>query len=70
MEKGGADLTIRRVSMCLIQCTPSLISETVMEYALDKLAVNFGQQILKIVPGRVSTEIGKELDSFMDSFIV
>jgi transaldolase len=32
-----------------------------VEKALDKLAVNFGLEILKIVPGRVSTEIDARL---------
>jgi len=32
-----------------------------IEYAMDKLAVNFGVEILKIVPGRVSTEIDARL---------
>jgi len=31
------------------------------EIALDKLAVNFGLEILKIIPGRVSTEIDARL---------
>ncbi len=30
-------------------------------YALDKVAVNFGKEILKIVPGRVSTEVDARL---------
>jgi len=30
-------------------------------YAMDKLAVNFGVEILKIVPGRVSTEVDARL---------
>lgn len=32
-----------------------------VSHALDKLAVNFGIEILKIVPGRVSTEIDARL---------
>jgi transaldolase len=32
---------------------------TVLELVLDKLAVNFGVEILKIVPGYVSTEVGQ-----------
>lgn len=32
-----------------------------LEYALDVLAVNFGLEILKIVPGRVSTEVDARL---------
>jgi len=32
-----------------------------VEIALDKLAVNFGLEILKIVPGRVSTEVDARL---------
>jgi len=32
-----------------------------LHYAMDKLAVNFGLEILKIVPGRVSTEVDARL---------
>lgn len=32
-----------------------------LELALDKLFVNFGLEILKIVPGRVSTEVDARL---------
>ncbi len=32
-------------------------SETRMRWTLDKLAVNFGAEILRLIPGRVSTEI-------------
>ncbi len=32
-----------------------------MVAACDKLAVNFGAEILKIVPGRVSTEVDARL---------
>ncbi len=32
-----------------------------LTYALDKVAVNFGTEILKIVPGRVSTEVDARL---------
>lgn len=32
-----------------------------MVAACDKLAVNFGTEILKIVPGRVSTEVDARL---------
>jgi transaldolase len=35
--------------------------EARMAYCLDKLAVNFGLEILKIVPGRVSTEVDARL---------
>lgn len=35
--------------------------EQQLEKALDKLAVNFGLQILEIVPGRVSTEVDARL---------
>jgi hypothetical protein len=34
---------------------------TVAQAAIDKLFVNFGLEILKIVPGRVSTEIDARL---------
>ncbi|MBU2515454.1 transaldolase [bacterium] len=36
-------------------------SEKELENTLDKLAVNFGKEILKIVPGRVSTEVDARL---------
>ena len=32
-----------------------------VELALDKLSVNFGVEILKIIPGRVSTELDARL---------
>lgn len=32
-----------------------------LEWAVDKLLVNFGAEILKIVPGRVSTEVDARL---------
>lgn len=32
-----------------------------LEFALDKIAVNFGLEILKLIPGRVSTEIDARL---------
>ncbi|KAJ3323019.1 Transaldolase [Boothiomyces sp. JEL0866] len=32
-----------------------------LDWAMDKLAVNFGAEILKIVPGRVSTEVDARL---------
>ncbi len=35
--------------------------ELVLENTLDKLAVNFGKEILQIVPGRVSTEVDARL---------
>ncbi|MEI7676490.1 MAG: transaldolase [Bacteroidales bacterium] len=35
--------------------------QTQVEIAMDKLAVNFGLEILKIVPGRVSTEVDARL---------
>ncbi|MFO7181024.1 MAG: transaldolase family protein, partial [Pseudomonadota bacterium] len=38
-------------------CAESSDSETRTERFMDKLAVNFGCEILKIIPGRVSTEV-------------
>ncbi len=35
--------------------------QEILELCLDKLAVNFGLEILKIVPGRVSTEVDARL---------
>lgn len=34
-----------------------------MIYAADQLAVNIGREILKLVPGRVSTEVDARLSS-------
>eukprot|EP00027_Filamoeba_sp_ATCC50430_P006066 CAMPEP_0168558358 /NCGR_PEP_ID=MMETSP0413-20121227/9928_1 /TAXON_ID=136452 /ORGANISM="Filamoeba nolandi, Strain NC-AS-23-1" /LENGTH=320 /DNA_ID=CAMNT_0008589475 /DNA_START=93 /DNA_END=1055 /DNA_ORIENTATION=- len=39
------------------------------ELALDKMAVNFGLEILKIVPGRVSTEIDARLSFDTDATV-
>ncbi|MFH2131852.1 MAG: transaldolase [bacterium] len=39
------------------------------ENILDKLAVNFGKEILKIIPGRVSTEVDARLSFDMDKTI-
>ncbi|KAJ1538017.1 Transaldolase, partial [Cladochytrium tenue] len=36
-------------------------AEEQLQWALDKLLVNFGSEILKIVPGRVSTEVDARL---------
>ncbi|MFA9392042.1 MAG: transaldolase [Prolixibacteraceae bacterium] len=41
-------------------------SEKQLEISLDKLAVNFGLEILKIVPNRVSTEVDARLSFDMD----
>ncbi|KAG1064721.1 hypothetical protein G6F42_026949 [Rhizopus arrhizus] len=35
----------------------NISSEEKLDLATDKLLVNFGSEILKIVPGRVSTEV-------------
>src|SRR5262245_11390996 len=35
--------------------------ETVLTHILDQLFINFGLEILKIVPGRVSTEVDARL---------
>ena len=39
------------------------------QWTMDKLAVNFGTEILKIVPGRVSTEIDARLSFDMEATI-
>ncbi|KAG2216761.1 hypothetical protein INT45_005875 [Circinella minor] len=36
-------------------------AEEQLEWAVDKLLINFGKEILKIVPGRVSTEVDARL---------
>ncbi|KAJ3063065.1 sedoheptulose-7-phosphate:D-glyceraldehyde-3- phosphate transaldolase [Podochytrium sp. JEL0797] len=43
--------------------------EEQLEWALDKLLVNFGSEILKIVPGRVSTEVDARLSFDKDATI-
>jgi len=43
--------------------------EDKVTYALDKLSVNFGVEILKIVPGRVSTEIDARLSFDTDATV-
>jgi len=40
-----------------------------VNFALDKLSVNFGVEILKIVPGRVSTEIDARLSFDTDATV-
>ncbi|KAI9205381.1 uncharacterized protein BJ171DRAFT_501937 [Polychytrium aggregatum] len=40
-----------------------------LEWALDKLLVNFGVEILKVVPGRVSTEVDARLSFDKDATI-
>ncbi|CDH53020.1 transaldolase [Lichtheimia corymbifera JMRC:FSU:9682] len=41
--------------------------EEQLEWAVDKLLVNFGKEILKIVPGRVSTEVDARLSFDRDA---
>ncbi len=40
-------------------------AEAQLQNAMDKLFVLFGQEILKIVPGRVSTEVDARYKYFM-----
>ena len=40
---------------------PTAPAEQVVTEALDEICVNFGKEILKIVPGRVSTEVDARL---------
>ena len=42
-------------------CGPSAPAEGVVREALDEICVTFGKEILKIVPGRVSTEVDARL---------
>ena len=42
-------------------CGPSAPAEEVVREALDEICVTFGKEILKIVPGRVSTEVDARL---------
>jgi transaldolase len=43
------------------QSSTAKTEEEKLELALDKLLVNFGQEILKLIPGRVSTEVDARL---------
>ena len=42
-------------------CGPSAPAEEVVREALDEICITFGKEILKIVPGRVSTEVDARL---------
>ncbi|KAL2918277.1 Transaldolase [Polyrhizophydium stewartii] len=55
----------RRRLPAAIRTTP----EGQLEHAFDKLLVNFGVEILKIVPGRVSTEVDARLSFDMQGSI-
>lgn len=44
-------------------------SESRLEHAMDKVFVNFGLEILKIIPGRVSTEVDARLSFDVDASI-
>ncbi|KAI9025868.1 transaldolase [Phycomyces nitens] len=44
-------------------------SQEVLDWATDKLLVNFGTEILKIVPGRVSTEVDARLSFDKDATV-
>ena len=48
-------------SHTLLFSTQSYIKEEQVEIAMDKLAVSFGEEILKVIKGRVSTEIDARL---------
>lgn len=43
--------------------------EAQLEWTIDKLTVNFGVEILKIVPGRVSTEVDAKLSFDIDASV-
>lgn len=48
--------TVKRVA-----CDTSATGETIIDLAIDDILVAFGMEILKIVPGRVSTEVDARL---------
>ena len=48
---------------------PTAPAEQVVTEALDEICVNFGKEILKIVPGRVSTEVDARLSYDTDATI-
>lgn len=43
----------------------SKVVEEQLDWALDKLLVNFGVEILKLIPGRVSTEVDARYAEFV-----
>jgi transaldolase len=45
------------------------VDSEIKELAFDKLLVNFGVEILKIVPGRVSTEVDASLSFDLDGSV-
>ncbi len=48
---------------------PAATAEEVVQEALDEISVTFGKEILKIVPGRVSTEVDARLSYDTDATI-
>ena len=50
------------------QCKGSNESERLL-HTLDKIAVNFGSEILKIIPGRISTEVDARLSFDTDATV-
>jgi hypothetical protein len=55
-KKGGL-VCVCHLSIFLIYSSPS----EQLEWAIDKLFVLFGKEILSIIPGRVSTEVDARL---------
>jgi transaldolase len=51
------------------QLPPSSPKQEILDLAMDKLAVNFGLEILKIVPGYVSTEVDARLSFDTDGSV-
>src|SRR5205085_2681179 len=56
-----ADVVVGALQWAEKQAGPSPAADKVIAIALDRLAVEFGLRILKIVPGRVSTEVDARL---------
>ena len=56
-----AELVRNAIDWARKECGQGATRETIVKLAIDRLSVEFGLQILKIVPGRVSTEVDARL---------
>jgi len=58
---GNADIVDGGLRWAEREAGPNATEDKVVKLALDRLAVEFGLRILKVVPGRVSTEVDARL---------
>src|SRR5687767_8602593 len=59
--KEYADVVTQGLRWADKEAGPNATEDKVVKLALDRLAVEFGLRILKVVPGRVSTEVDARL---------